>query len=84
MDKFQFVEINGMKISEPNTAFSLLWQALSGQKSAPRQALTQLEAHFQTPDFNRKTTCVPSGVLPPANPQLTLLAASSSSTSWTR
>jgi hypothetical protein len=56
MDSFQFVEINGMKIAEPNTAFSLLWEALSGQKCAPRQALTQLESHFQTPDPARKTT----------------------------
>jgi origin recognition complex subunit 1 len=59
MDPFQFVEINGMKISEPNTSFSLLWEALSGQKAPARQALSHLENHFQTPDPSRKTTCVP-------------------------
>lgn len=58
MDHFQFVEINGMKISEPNTAFSVLWESLSGNKLAPKQALTQLENHFQTPDPTRKTTWV--------------------------
>ncbi|KAI5477041.1 origin recognition complex subunit 1 [Pseudohyphozyma bogoriensis] len=58
MDPFQFVEINGMKISEPNTAFTILWEALSGQKSPPRQALAHLEEHFQTPDPTRKTTVV--------------------------
>lgn len=55
MESFQFVEINGMKISEPNTAFTVLWEAISGQKSPPRQALTHLENHFQTPDPTRKT-----------------------------
>lgn len=59
IDSFQFVEINGMKIAEPNTAFSLLWEAVSGgQKAAPRVALTQLEGHFGTPSPARKTTCV--------------------------
>jgi origin recognition complex subunit 1 len=29
MDGFTFVEINGMKISEPMAAFSHLWQALA-------------------------------------------------------
>ena len=58
MDAFQFVEINGMKISEPNHAFTLLWESLSGDKCAPRQALASLEEHFQTPDPTRKTTWV--------------------------
>ncbi|KAK4700787.1 origin recognition complex subunit 1, partial [Phenoliferia sp. Uapishka_3] len=55
---FGFVEINGMKISEPNTAFTLLWESLSGTKAPPRQALAHLEEHFQTPDPTRKTTVV--------------------------
>ncbi|SGY83361.1 BQ5605_C009g05632 [Microbotryum silenes-dioicae] len=58
MDAFQFVEINGMKIAEPTTAFSLLWEAISGQKSSSKQALVSLENHFQTPDPARKTTVV--------------------------
>ncbi|KAM0790306.1 hypothetical protein ACM66B_005607 [Microbotryomycetes sp. NB124-2] len=60
---FQFVEINGMKISEPQTAYSILWEAISGARGGaarvtPRQALTQLENHFQTPSPSRKTTVV--------------------------
>ena len=65
MDDFQFVEINGMKISEPNQAFTLLWEAISGVKSSPRAALASLEEHFQTPDPTRKTTCVASDLTPP-------------------
>ena len=57
IDSFEFVEINGMKIPEPNQAFSLLWEALSGgSKVAPRLALSQLENHFATPQIGRKTT----------------------------
>jgi len=58
MEPFQFVEINGMKIAEPNTSFTILWEALSGEKAAPRSALAQLESHFQTPEPSRKTTFV--------------------------
>lgn len=58
-DSFEFVEINGMKIPEPNQAFSLLWEALSGgSKVPPRMALNQLETHFATPQIGRKTTFV--------------------------
>ncbi|KAM0752896.1 origin recognition complex subunit 1 [Meredithblackwellia eburnea MCA 4105] len=58
MDAFHFVEINGMKVSDPSQSFTLLWEALSGKKASPRQALTNLEEHFQTPDPTRKTTVV--------------------------
>lgn len=59
MEEFEFLEINGMKITEPNQAFSQLWEFLSGgKKAAPRLALNQLENHFQTPDMRRRTTYV--------------------------
>ncbi|BGP22671.1 origin recognition complex subunit 1 [Rhodotorula toruloides] len=65
MDAFSFVEINGMKISEPMTAFSHLWAALappdpqqSGRKVSPKAALAALENHFANPDPARKTTVV--------------------------
>lgn len=59
MESFEFLEINGMKIAEPNQAFSQLWEFLSeGKKATPRLALTQLENHFQQPDMNRHTTSV--------------------------
>ncbi|GAA6023834.1 hypothetical protein JCM10207_005390 [Rhodosporidiobolus poonsookiae] len=64
MDAFTFVEINGMKISEPMAAFSHLWTALSPpsssfpRKPSPRAALSLLESHFANPDPARKTTVV--------------------------
>lgn len=64
MDAFTFVEINGMKISEPMAAFSHLWQALAppsalgSRKTSPKAALSALENHFANPDPARKTTVV--------------------------
>ncbi|GAA5848114.1 hypothetical protein JCM8547_004414 [Rhodosporidiobolus lusitaniae] len=68
MDAFTFVEINGMKISEPMAAFSHLWTALapsspsssspSPRKPSPRAAVSLLEQHFSNPDPARKTTVV--------------------------
>lgn len=57
MDDFSFLEINGMKISEPYQAFSQLWECVSdGKKASPRVALGELEKYFGTPDMLRKTT----------------------------
>lgn len=58
MDPFQFVEINGMKIADPTSAFSLLWEHLSGTKVSAKQALVELERHFATPEPGRRTTVV--------------------------
>ena len=58
MDAFQFVEINGMKIADPTTAFSLLWEHLSGTKASAKHALAELERHFATPEPGRRTTVV--------------------------
>jgi len=69
MDSFTFVEINGMKISEPMAAFSHLWSALAPSSSAsssastprktsPKAALAALEHHFANPDPARPTTVV--------------------------
>ncbi|GAA5867823.1 hypothetical protein JCM1840_003456 [Sporobolomyces johnsonii] len=67
MDPFTFVEINGMKISEPTAAFSHLWAALSAgneggskakAKTSPKAALAALEGWFANPDPARKTTVV--------------------------
>lgn len=70
MDEFQFVEINGMKLPDPSAAFSVLWRALSGEKSGARQALASLEEHFQTPDPTRKTTYVSQPGLEYESPKL--------------
>jgi len=55
LSAFKFIEINGMKLTEPNQAFPMLWEFISGEKATARHALTLLESHFQTPSPGRET-----------------------------
>ena len=57
LDDFIFVEINGMKVTDPHQAYSLLWQALRGDRVSPSHALTLLEQEFSTPS-PRRVPCV--------------------------
>ncbi|KAL8371005.1 hypothetical protein RB595_001044 [Gaeumannomyces hyphopodioides] len=57
LDDFIFVEINGMKVSDPHQAYSLLWEALRGQRVSPAQALDLLEREFSNPS-PRRVPCV--------------------------
>ncbi|TLD14895.1 hypothetical protein PspLS_10865 [Pyricularia sp. CBS 133598] len=57
LDDFIFVEINGMKVSDPHQAYSLLWEALKGQRVSPAQALDLLEREFSNPS-PRRVPCV--------------------------
>ncbi len=57
LDDFIFVEINGMKITDPHQAYSLLWEALKGQRVSPTQALDLLEREFSNPS-PRRVPCV--------------------------
>ncbi|KAI0478662.1 P-loop containing nucleoside triphosphate hydrolase protein [Xylariaceae sp. FL0804] len=57
LDDFIFVEINGMKITDPHQAYSLLWEALRGQRVSPGQALDLLEREFGHPS-PRRVPCV--------------------------
>ncbi|KAI0398418.1 P-loop containing nucleoside triphosphate hydrolase protein [Xylariaceae sp. FL0594] len=57
LDDFIFVEINGMKITDPHQAYSLLWEALRGQRVSPGQALDLLEREFSRPS-PRRVPCV--------------------------
>lgn len=44
---FSYVEINGLKIPSPQHAYTVLWEALSGQQgTSSKTALRGLEAHF--------------------------------------
>ncbi|EEY18975.1 origin recognition complex subunit 1 [Verticillium alfalfae VaMs.102] len=43
LDDFIFVEINGMKITDPHQSYSLLWEALKSERVSPVQALDLLE-----------------------------------------
>ena len=57
LDDFIFVEINGMKITDPHQSYSLLWQALKDQRVSPSQALDLLEREFSNPS-PRRVPCV--------------------------
>ncbi|KAK9472468.1 P-loop containing nucleoside triphosphate hydrolase protein [Dipodascopsis tothii] len=46
---FDFVEINGMKVTQPIYAYELLWEAISGQRIIASHALRLLEDEFQRP-----------------------------------
>ncbi|RMZ76474.1 hypothetical protein DV738_g4897, partial [Chaetothyriales sp. CBS 135597] len=57
LDDFTFVEINGMKVTEPAQAYSLLWEALKGDRVSPVHALSLLEHEFSHPS-PRRVPCV--------------------------
>ena len=57
LDDFIFVEINGMKITDPHQSYTLLWEALKGERASPTQALDLLEREFSNPS-PRRTPCV--------------------------
>lgn len=57
LDDFMFVEINGMKITDPYQSYALLWEALKDQRVSPSQALDLLEREFNNPS-PRRVPCV--------------------------
>lgn len=57
LDDFIFVEINGMKVTDPRQAYSLLWEALKGDRVSPAHALDLLEREFSHPS-PRRVPCV--------------------------
>lgn len=57
MDDFIFVEINGMKVTDPHQSYSLLWEALKGDRVSPSHALDLLETEFSHPS-PRRVSCV--------------------------
>ncbi|RPA89142.1 hypothetical protein L873DRAFT_1839325 [Choiromyces venosus 120613-1] len=57
LDDCIFVEINGMKVTVVHQAYSLLWEAIKGDRVNPSQALGLVEPEFSTPT-PRSVTCV--------------------------
>lgn len=57
LDDFVFVEINGMKVTDPHQSYSLLWEALKGDRVSPSHALDLLEREFSLPS-PRRVPCV--------------------------
>ena len=51
---FDYVEINGLRVPEPNIAYPLLWEVISGHdvardghlKISPKESLKRLTRHF--------------------------------------
>ena len=59
LDDFLFVEINGMKVTDPHQSYSLLWEALHNERVSPSHALELLDRGFS----NSKSERVPCVVL---------------------
>lgn len=55
---FDFVEINGMKLTDPNQAYSILWECMDKDKKryTASHALQLLEAKFSKQSDDQKTT----------------------------
>ncbi|MBN3302199.1 ORC1 protein, partial [Amia calva] len=53
---FSFIEINGMKMTDPHQAYVQILQKLTDQKATADHAATLLEKRFSTPAPKRETT----------------------------
>lgn len=53
LPEFTFVEINGMKLTEPAQAYSTFLKLLTGQKATPEHASNLLDKLFNTPSRDR-------------------------------
>ncbi|KFQ38769.1 Origin recognition complex subunit 1 [Mesitornis unicolor] len=56
LPSFQFVEINGMKLTDPHQAYVQILELLTGQKVTATHAAGLLAKLFSTPGPKRKTT----------------------------
>ncbi|NXY90956.1 ORC1 protein, partial [Alcedo cyanopectus] len=56
LPSFQFVEINGMKLTDPHQAYVQILELLTGQKVTASHAAVLLAKLFNTPGPKRKTT----------------------------
>lgn len=57
--EFSFLEINGMKLTNPHTAYEMLWQEISGgQRVSATNAMVMLEQEFKSPNPRRVPTVV--------------------------
>ncbi len=51
--EFVWIEINAMKLTSPNMAYSVLWQRLTDQKQQPKKAQDLLDKRFKQRDTKR-------------------------------
>ena len=57
VDDFIFVDINGMKVTDPHQSYALLWEAIRGDRVSPSHALSLLNREFSNPS-PRRVPCV--------------------------
>lgn len=50
---FNYLEINGMKLAQPQSSYELLWKKISGKKSSAKNALLHLQEYFELDDNER-------------------------------
>lgn len=58
INDFDFIEINGMKLTEPKQGYSILWKGLTGNQVSPTHAENLLLTRFKTPSPKRQTCVV--------------------------
>lgn len=58
LNAFDYVEINGLKLITPNSAYDKLWEKISGTRVSPSNAALLLESYFNTEDKDRKPLVV--------------------------
>ncbi|XP_072130757.1 origin recognition complex subunit 1 [Mobula birostris] len=56
LPSFQFIEINGMKLTDPHQCYVQILKLLTGQKATADHAATLLEKRFGTPAPKREST----------------------------
>ncbi|CAI9571948.1 unnamed protein product, partial [Staurois parvus] len=56
LSSFQYIEINGMKLTDPHQAYVQILKLLTGQKATADHAAALLEKRFSTPASKRETT----------------------------
>jgi origin recognition complex subunit 1 len=47
LDDFHFLEINGLKVLDPNQAYAMLWEALTAERVTPLHAASLLDTQFR-------------------------------------
>lgn len=53
LPEFSFIEINGMKLINPQEAYEILWEEISGQRVSSSNAVALLEKEFKIPNQQR-------------------------------
>lgn len=53
LPEFSFIEINGLKLINPHTAYEILYEEVSGQRVSSTNAMVLLEKELKVPNPNR-------------------------------